>query len=487
LDASAERQTSLPLLIALTGAIGSGKSTLAAHAAAEAARGGRVEGFVQRAIEREHPGSGAQSYALELLGRHGGASFPYLMREEGRHPPYRALASAEGRLSDWLALVRADAAPIDLVVLDEIGLIEAGGGGHRERLQALLALEPAAVLIGVNRARLDVVEAALGLRFDVRIDAEAEDAAAHLAETLLARRDYERIGLYGAAAGAIEVGAGSIVHGVQLPLGGLGMATTQAVLLTRAAEGLNERGRVAWVALLSAGLKSLSPAGQRLGPMLAIAMQGLLYSRALALFGWNRFSVALGGALMGAWAGLQGIAVQWLLLGRALIDAIDVLAGGIAKATGLPAAAVGGLLAGWVVLHAGTVALGTALAWRQRQQPLRIEHERFRVPLATRAASSWRDAFRRGARELKRPLLWVPLLIVLAVLALAGRPAEHLVYVALRALAIGWLVFALVQRVDLTRLPARLRTLGRWGPALAWQRALRTLAGSDRQDPERPS
>jgi hypothetical protein len=433
---------------------------------------------VQRAIEREASGRGAQSYALELLGRHGGASFPYLVRDGALHPPYRTLASAETRLEAWLEAVRADATPIDLVVLDELGLIEAAGGGHLERVRALLALAPAAVLIGVNRSRLEAVEATLGVRFDVRIDAEADDAAARLGEVLLARRDYERIGLYGAAAGAIEVGAGSIVHGVQLPLGGLGMATTQAVLLTRAAEGLHERGRVAWVALLSAGLKSLSPAGQRLGPMLAIAMQGLLYSRALSLFGWNRMAVALGGALMGAWAGVQGIAVQWLLLGRALLDAIELLAGGIARVSGLPAAAVGWLLAGWVALHAGTVAIGTALAWRQRHQALRVEPGRFRIALTGRAARSWREAFRRGASELKRPLLWAPLLLVLAVLALAGRPAEQLIYVALRALAIGWLVFALVQRVDLSRLPARLRTLGRWGPAMAWHRALRTLAGN---------
>jgi nucleoside-triphosphatase THEP1 len=477
LDAAGEGGSTLPLLIALTGAIGSGKSTLAAHAAAEAARTGRVEGFVQRAIEREASGRGAQSYALELLGRHGGASFPYLVRDESVHPPYRARASAEARLDAWLDSVRADSSPIDLVVLDEIGLIEVGGKGHLDRFRALLALQPAALLVGVNRARLDLVEATLGLRFDLGIDAEADDAAGKLGEALLARRDYERIGLYGAAAGAIEVGAGSIVHGLQLPLGGLGMATTQAVLLTRAAEGLHERGRVAWVALLSAGLKSLSPAGQRLGPMLAIAMQGLLYSRALSLFGWNRFAVALGGAAMGAWAGVQGIAVQWLLLGRALLDAIEVLAGGIARLTGLPTAAVGWLLAGWVALHAGTVAMGTALAWRQRHQALRVESGRVRLTLSGSVATSWREAFRRGASELKRPLLWAPLLLVLAVLALAGRPAEQLVYIALRALAIGWLVFALVQRVDLSLLPARLRTLGRWGPAIAWQRALRTLAG----------
>lgn len=438
---------------------------------------------MQRAIERAGTDRPAQSYALELLGRHGGASFPYLMRDESLHPPYRALAAAESRLAGWLESVRADSSPIDLVVLDEIGLLEAGGKGHLERFRALLALQPAALLVGVNRARLDLVEATLGLRFDLCIDAGTDDAAARLGEALLARRDYERIGLYGAAAGAIEVGAGSIVHGVQLPLGGLGMATTQAVLLTRAAEGLHERGRVAWVALLSAGLKSLSPAGQRLGPMLAIAMQGLLYSRALSLFGWNRFAVALGGAAMGAWAGVQGIAVQWLLLGRALLDAIELLAGGIARVSGLPAAAVGWLLAGWVTLHAGTVAMGTALAWRQRHQALRVEPGRVRLTLSGSAATSWREAFRRGAGELKRPLLWVPLLLVLAVLALAGRPAEQLIYVALRALAIGWLVFALIQRVDLSRLPGRLRTLGRWGPAMAWQRALRTLAG----DANRPS
>lgn len=387
---------------------------------AETAAQGRVEGWLQRAVGRGEAGRGAAAY-------------------------------------DGLPLGAGAGPAVRLLELDEIGGVERAGRGHAPRLPALLARSPSAVLAVANSARLGDVEALFGQRIDVRVDATAPDALQRLREVLVARRDFERVGLFGALAGALEVGAGSVVHGANVPFGGLGMVAAQAALLTRAAQPLADRGRVVWIALLAAAIKSLSPAGQRLRPMLAIAMQGWLFSRALRWLGWRRGAVVAGGFAMGAWAGAQGLLMQWLLVGDALALALDTLRLQVAqRADAAPASAAG-----------------------EDEAAL----PRWTPPLVLGARRGWRASVLHALRELARPAFWIPLGLVLAALAWAGQPDEALVWVALRALLVAWVLFVLVQRLDLAALPGGLRRLGLWGPAIAWRRALARLRDAREASP----
>jgi len=244
-----------PLLIAIHGQVNAGKSHLAGQIASEVASGGRVEGWLQIAGRRDSAQVGAEDYALQFIGS-SAAMFvqpiAYLTRDQQRQPPYRVLDESAAPLRAWQQAVAADERTIDLLVFDEFGSIEAKGEGHLQRWLSLREREPGAVIVVVHSSRLALVEAALGQAFDVRVDARDAHALEQLRDVLVARRDFERVGWFGALAGAFEVGAGSIVHGAKIPFGGLGMATTQAALLTRAAEPMADRGRVVWVALLSA-------------------------------------------------------------------------------------------------------------------------------------------------------------------------------------------------------------------------------------------
>lgn len=484
-----------PLLIVLHGPTGCGKTTLAATLAAEAAAQGRVEGWLQRAVGRAQAGRGAAAYDGLPLGAGTGPALRLLERDEACAPPYREAEGAASAMDAWLARLAADPRPIDLLVLDEIGGLERAGRGHAPRLPALLARAPSAVLAVANSARLEDVEALFGQRIDVRVDATAPDALQRLREVLVARRDFERVGLFGALAGALEVGAGSVVHGANIPFGGLGMVAAQAALLTRAARPLADRGRVVWIALLAAAIKSLSPAGQRLRPMLAIAMQGWLFSRALRWLGWRRGAVVAGGFAMGAWAGAQGLLMQWLLVGDALALALDTLRLQVAQRVGTEAPGLWALVGAWIGLHAGVVALAAGLAWGRGAgaAPAVATGEdeaalpRWTPPLALGARRGWGASVLHALRELARPAFWLPLGLVLAALAWAGQPDEALVWVALRALLVAWVLFVLVQRLDLAALPGGLRRLGLWGPAIAWRRALARLRDAREASPSSPS
>jgi nucleoside-triphosphatase THEP1 len=464
------------LLIAVTGPIGSGKSTLlAAIAAEQAARGRRVDGFVAAAGRRPEAGRGADTYALRWVAS--GYEMPFAERAEadggsGR-PPYRFDEAGLLRVRAWAGSL-ADQPAIDLVVLDEFGRAEALGEGLSPIWQAVESARPAAVAVGLREGIRSEVEERIGRPFDIVIDAGDPNAPQRLREACLARDDWERVGLFGAGAGGIEVTAGSALHGARVPLRGLALSTTQSVVLAFAGDGLGRRVRVAGVAFVAAGLKALSPAGSRLRPMVAITAQGILFTLATRLVGWNRAGLFAGGALVGLWAGAQGVLMQWLLVGQELFRGYEVLAGWAAeRGLGLPAlATLVALWAGTWGLFAGTV---TAWAWRRGSVAARIERAIARAPassLVGAPAATWRVAARGALRDLARPSFWLPVLVLAAILLAAGSPAERAAWIGLRAFAVGLVLFALARRLDPRRAGAWLRRRGRWGPALALERAL---------------
>jgi hypothetical protein len=68
--------------------------------------------------------------------------------------------------------------------------------------------------------------------------------------------------------------------------------------------------------------KSLSPAGKKLTPMLAIAIQGLLFSFGTLLVGINIMGLMIGAILSSLWAFLQPVIIFTFLLGHKFWDAL---------------------------------------------------------------------------------------------------------------------------------------------------------------------
>lgn len=292
--------------------------------------------------------------------------------------------------------------------------------------------------------------------------------------------DEARLAGYGLAGGAVEVGAGAVVHGLDLPLGGLAMVSAQCLLLTRAAEGLHERPRVAWVGLLAAGLKALAPAGRRLRPMLAIAMQAWAYALALRVLGWNRFAVIVGGLLMGCWAGAQGLLLQWLWIGSAWFAAAEKLVAGLAGWLGTAAPPLPMLLAVYLLLHALGVAGIAALAWGRRAEPVVLPPAASATLgrlLGPRGTEGWFASSWRALPELLRPGFLAPLAIVLGALAVTGSSGEALFWIALRALALCWLLCVLLRRIDPQRLILFFSRVGWQAPARLWGQVLGVVRG----------
>ena len=473
------------LLIGILGTVGSGKTSLLVRLADWwRGRGKSVEGFIARAGERPRDGRGAARYDLEML--KDSRRLPFAVRDPALKPPYRFDPESARELVDWAGgLGRGD--PPSLVIIDEFGPVEAAGGGHIALWPLIVASGPGVIVVAVRAGVEGAIRERLESPFDMLIDAASPRAWETLRGACDEHPDWMRVGVYGGGAGGFESSVGAVLHGIQAPVTGLFMSSMQSVIMTFAASGLRRRSRVVWVPLISASLKALSPAGNRLRPMLAIAVQGLLYGTAVTLFGWNILGVALGGFLVGAWSAIQGVALQVLFVGSDLIRAYDSVVTWVAKLLDVRTPGLLALIAVWTVACGAVSCVLTLLAWKRRQHmPGRLRDAVFRrgrgIHIQAGPADKI-DAMKKGFRDLARPLFWLPVAVVVAFTLASGSSLESALWVVVRAAGIGFVLFSAVRVFDMHRFIAWLQARGHWGPALAYRHALERIRSGDAPPP----
>lgn len=462
------------LLIAVIGPPGSGKTRLLAELAAwQRTQGGRIDGFLAGAGEHHRVGEGATSYRLSLLAT--GEELPWAEKDPSCNPPYRFAPATSQRLHVWAAALPAKS---PLVLLDEFGRFEARGEGLMSLWPALLKACPGIVVMAVRAGVAEAIEARLGRRFDLRITADSPEALAALRQACADYGEWTRIGLFGGASGGLEMTLGTVLHASKLPMRGVVMSSLQTGMMVFASLGLAQPGRVIWVPFIAAGLKALSPGGSRLRPMLAIAAQGLLFGTSVQVLGANVAGFALGGTLVGVWAAMQGILLQYLFLGGDLFRAYDAVVVWIADKAHVTAPGLPWLIGVWA-LFCGMIGLMAALtAWRLRAPPAALQKliEREQSSPNQARAGSTREHRPRSMlhrlREFGRWQFWLPFVVVSGILLASGQSWNAVAWLALRFLAVGVVLLTAVSLLRPARWAQRLRQRGWWGPALAFADAM---------------
>lgn len=224
---------------------------------------------------------------------------------------------------------------------------------------------------------------------------------------------------YAVAQSLTEIALGSIIHTLRIPLGGHFLSLNQALLLTLATRhSRDERKRAvtsaSQIANTVAVLKALSPSGKRLTPMLAISVQGFLFSLGIVVLGANLLGALLGSALLSIWGFAQPLLIAWLVFGKAFFGGVEKLWVEIARALSIPESHGIWILAACLavkVLIAGGV---SAFAWRSgrsfEERYLRELH-RWSSKAPTRPA---RSPGTGALRELRNP--WFVLAFSLSLL-----------------------------------------------------------------------
>ncbi|MEI7986001.1 MAG: nucleoside-triphosphatase [Armatimonadota bacterium] len=448
------------LLVAITGSVGSEKSkTLAQFADRATGLGYSVDGFVSVACDRPVSDKGALSYTLYWVKTGEETLFASRHQSGG----YEIEAATIQKLSDWSQQLTSH----DVIVLDEFGKWEAEGNGLIDIWPNVQLSKPRMVVVTLREGVQSEVEFHLGKKFDL-VMSVGPGCDKKLISTLIELREWEHIGVYGAGSGAIEWSVGSWLHATKFPFTGTVMGALQAAVLALVSERMSRKSLTVWVSLISAGIKAMSSAGARITPTIAITVQGFLFTIGAMIFRWSRLGIAVGAFLVGVWAALQGFFIQVLLLGKSLEKAWDASIHYLAKETGIAAPSFW-LMAIVLALVNGAISMGVTLAvtGKRNNHRAKIEQMMFAANSPERSKNS--SIF----GDVVRPIFWFPLAIVAIILLVGREQPLHIVWMALRAVAIILAVNGLARLVKAERINDWLARKGHWGPAIALRSAAR--------------
>lgn len=134
----------------------------------------------------------------------------------------------------------------------------------------------------------------------------------------------ESVGILAGTLALAELGLGSLLHALHIPLTGTILSLNQGFFLSRVtrlhAKRTDIKAFVFDISIVTALLKSLSPMGKKLTPMLAIATQGLLFTAGISIFGINILSVVLSSMLLSIWGVFQPIFLAGVMIGTLSTD-----------------------------------------------------------------------------------------------------------------------------------------------------------------------
>lgn len=133
----------------------------------------------------------------------------------------------------------------------------------------------------------------------------------------------KQIGTYAATLSIIELGLGSLLHSINFPFAGHLLSINQTALLSRLAVLSRDKKSVMEVSIVASLLKSLSPSGKKLTPMLAISAQGLLYALCLSVLGINYIGLFIAIVISSLWGFIQPLLILYFLFGKNLLETMN--------------------------------------------------------------------------------------------------------------------------------------------------------------------
>ncbi len=133
----------------------------------------------------------------------------------------------------------------------------------------------------------------------------------------------EKISAAAAILSLTEIGLGSLLHSFKVPFSGHFLSLNQALILGKSQLAIKTQQHARFapsqISLVSSLLKSLSPSGKKLTPMLAISAQGFLFNVGTIIFGINPLGIWVGTVLLALWGFIQPIGIYMLLFGENLV------------------------------------------------------------------------------------------------------------------------------------------------------------------------
>lgn len=258
------------------------------------------------------------------------------------------------------------------------------------------------------------------------------------------------ISYYATLQSLVEVGLGSFLHAFHIPFSGHALSLNQGLILTQACQKTNSRKEAMiatnGISIITAVLKSLSPIGKRLTPMLAISMQGFLFSIGIFIFGNNILGILLGISLLSLWSFCQPLLFAYLFFGEKLFIAAQKLWLDTAEKLSLPPEYGLNILLAFVAFK---LLLGCIIAIIGWKYPTWITEKYFTKIMKYKDFTTQNIANRksvsatRGAlKDILNPWMILSLALTITFMVLTEKSDYFQVFIyALRVVAVAYLIF----------------------------------------------
>ncbi len=258
----------------------------------------------------------------------------------------------------------------------------------------------------------------------------------------------ETLGQYGALLSLIEVGLGSILHSFRIPFSGFFLSMNQGYLLCRISILTGDKTMPMNVSNIAAILKSLSPAGNKLGPMLSLSMQGLLFSIG-TLFGINILGVSIGMILLSFWGFIQPLITYYMFFGEEIVHAADFLI----QKIGIKTELVFEALVAIVIVKAMAGVVLAIFAFRANGKS--DFQDKLVLIKKTKTPASG-TPIKLALKDLMKPFFLFSLTTTAVFLYFSQHAWSEIIWYLLRPLAVGFIFFYFSRTLTLDRLLVRL-------------------------------
>ena len=239
-----------------------------------------------------------------------------------------------------------------------------------------------------------------------------------------------------------EIGVGSLGHGLKIPLTGQLLSLNQLGFLLNALnrDGL-PRSSTYQISGIASVLKSFSPAGQRLGPMLSIAMQGFLFWFGTAVFGLNLFGQIVGATLLSLWAFMQPFITLLMIYGRDGVNLFEYYVNRVSEDYEFLALSLGIALA-IVVSVKIIIAVSMVILSRKYGRTIKlIDESKVQKRFGGKLPTTSKNPFLGALQDLTKPLFLMSfVLMIVFVWQLQGELSQK-IWMLLRPLGAAFIIF----------------------------------------------
>jgi uncharacterized membrane protein len=244
-----------------------------------------------------------------------------------------------------------------------------------------------------------------------------------------------------------EIAIGSVGHGLKIPLTGQFLSLNQlGFLLNAINKDALPAASVFEISSIAAVLKSFSPAGQKLGPMLSIAMQGFLFWLFTALFKKRLIGQLIGAFFLAIWSFIQPMITYFLIYGTDLIQIFDFYQTRLQQDYSFLHQSIVAAVAFVLLIK---LILATSLvffSFFSKKEIIFLKEERI-LSLAQNSIqmSSSKTPARAALKDLTRPLFLISFVLMIAFIWQFESSLSQKIWLSLRPLASAFVLFYLLR------------------------------------------